>query len=89
MEDDMFVGGWRKEGLELFFPAFSLGNPAGGAEPGFAGMEDLLLFPTLRTAILMKPHCLRPAGEHLGNIFPNGRARQKRCELSRKAFPMI
>src|SRR4030095_14619890 len=89
MEDHMFVGGWRKERSKLLFPAFGLGNTAGGAETGFTGVEHLLLEPALRALPEVKAHCLRTATEHFRDIFADRGAFEKVSVFFRDILPMV
>ena len=85
----MFVGGWCKERIKLFFPALRLGKAAGGAESGFTGVEDFLLRPARRAYEEVKAHCLSAAVKHFCNVFPNRGAFQKMLVFFRNKLPVV
>jgi hypothetical protein len=73
MEDNVFVGGIGKKELKFLLPAFGLGDPARGAEPGFTGVEDFFLRPARRALPEVKAHRLSTAVEHFVDVFGNCR----------------
>jgi hypothetical protein len=89
MEDDVFVGGIGKKELKLFLPAFGLGDPAGGAESRFAGMEDFFLRLAIEAFPQMEAHCPGTAHEHFANVFGNRRTFKKRSVFLRNIWPVV
>ncbi len=89
VKDDMLVGRIGKQDIELFLPAFGLGNPAGGAKPGLAGKEHRFLRPALRAFPEMKTHCLSAAVEHFCNVFGDCRTGKQALVFAGKTLPVV